>query len=214
MHDHFPDDVTALLLVPTRRERDVILAAAPELAPVARICGFGPVAAAARAMQLITEHRPHRVLLAGIAGTYDPEAFPLGSAVRLAACAIDGIGAESPAGPMAAGLMGFPHWPGDAGSPAVGDRVDFDAAGRGLLVTVCEASGSAESADRRRRRHAGALAEDMEGFGVALACALAGVPLVIVRSASNHVGDRAVAGWRIGPALEAVGALLRTIVER
>jgi futalosine hydrolase len=43
----------------------------------------------------------------------------------------------------------------------------------------------------------------MEGYAVALACALAGVPVSIVRGASNVVGDRDPARWRIPSALSA-----------
>ena len=52
-------------------------------------------------------------------------------------------------------------------------------------------------------RYSGALAEDMEGFGVALACQLAGTPCWIVRGISNQVGDRDPAHWRIPAALTA-----------
>ena len=85
----------ALVLVPTSRERDVVLASAPESRDLAMLLGFGPVAAAARAAALIAQHRPERVLLVGIAGTYDEVALPVGAAARLAACAVDGIGAGS-----------------------------------------------------------------------------------------------------------------------
>lgn len=201
-----------LVLVPTAREREVILASAPEVRELAVLCGFGPVAAAARTAALISERRPERVLLVGIAGTYDEAAFPVAGAARLAACTVDGIGAGAGASHLPAAALGFPHWPGDAATPRLDDRVEVDPAGSGLLVTVCAASASPEEATERRRRHPGALAEDMEGFGVAVACALAAVPLVLVRGASNRAGDRDVRAWRIGPALEAAAALLRTML--
>jgi nucleoside phosphorylase len=47
----------------------------------------------------------------------------------------------------------------------------------------------------------------MEGFGVALACALERVPLAIVRGISNLVGDREPARWRIPAALAAARRL-------
>ncbi|MGH8879412.1 MAG: futalosine hydrolase, partial [Stackebrandtia sp.] len=40
-----------------------------------------------------------------------------------------------------------------------------------------------------------ALAEAMEGFGVATAAAEARLPFVELRTISNEVGDRDVAGW-------------------
>ena len=53
-----------------------------------------------------------------------------------------------------------------------------------------------------RRTRTGALAEDMEAFGVALACRLHGARLTVVRGVSNRAGDRDVGRWRIGEALE------------
>lgn len=201
-----------LLLIPTAREREILLSHVSTPPETVALCGFGPIAAAARAAALIAAHHPQRVILAGIAGTYDPERFPVGSALRAAACSIDGVGAGSGADFLLASRMGFPHWPGDENTPRLDDRIDFDPAGRGLLVTVCAAAGSAAEVEARRARHPGALAEDMEGFGVALACSLAAVPLSILRGASNHCGDRAIKNWRIAEALQAAAATLRDLL--
>ncbi len=38
-----------------------------------QLCGFGPIAAAARAGALIARYKPERVLLVGIAGSFDTE---------------------------------------------------------------------------------------------------------------------------------------------
>ena len=75
--------------------------------------------------------------------------------------------------------------------------------GDGLLLTTCAASDTPERAAWLHERYSGALAEDMEGFGVALACHLAGTPCWIVRGISNQVGDRAPPHWRIPSALAA-----------
>ncbi|MCZ4638591.1 futalosine hydrolase, partial [Streptomyces rubrogriseus] len=55
-----------------------------------------------------------------------------------------------------------------------------------------------------RERHPGALAEAMEGFGVAEAAAAHGVPVLELRAVSNPVGPRDRAAWRIGEALAAL----------
>ncbi|NEE34633.1 futalosine hydrolase, partial [Streptomyces sp. SID7982] len=52
--------------------------------------------------------------------------------------------------------------------------------------------------------HPGALAEAMEGFGVAEAAARAEVPVLEVRAVSNAVGPRDRDAWRIGDALAAL----------
>jgi futalosine hydrolase len=85
---------------------------------------------------------------------------------------------------------------------------------RGELVTACSCTASRREADARRERYPRALAEDMEGFGVALACALERVPLRIVRGASNIAGDRDARAWRIDDALAAASELARALLER
>jgi nucleoside phosphorylase len=53
----------------------------------------------------------------------------------------------------------------------------------------------------------------MEGFGVALACALARTRLAIVRGFSNRVGDRDSRHWRIPAALAAARRLTLEVLE-
>ncbi len=213
-----------LVLVPTAVEERRIEdhgGFAPGLAVVA-LCGFGPIAAAARTAQLLSTWRPARVVLVGIAGTFDAELLPIGRALAFDAVAIEGIGAgegRDLAGPAA---LGFPQWPGagaghdpSMGSEPIHDRIVLtpggvhdperlrDPARTALLLSTCAASASASQAAVRRERFPEALAEDMEGFAVALACSLAGVPCQIVRGISNVVGDREPAHWRIPAALAA-----------
>jgi futalosine hydrolase len=202
-----------LVLIPTAVERARIedQGGFGAAAPLVHLCGFGPIAAAARAAELVERLRPARVLLVGIAGTFDPVRYPVGSAAAFGAVAVEGIGAGEGAGLVGPAAMGFPQWPGgELGRlEAIHDSISLACAahdgGRdgGLLLSTCAASGSPEQARVRRARFPDALAEDMEGFAVAFACALAGVPVSIVRGASNPVGDRDPARWRIPAALGA-----------
>ena len=59
----------------------------------------------------------------------------------------------------------------------------------------------------RLAKHPEAAAEDMEGFGVAVSCVLADVPLQIIRGISNRAGDRDKRHWDIEGALHAAAAL-------
>lgn len=168
-------------------------------------CGFGPVAAAARTAQLLGELGPRRVLLVGIAGAYDEDALPIGSAHEFGSVALHGVGAgeaEHFEGPPS---LGFPQWPGSPGTCAhpVVDTLPLSAPDgqSGLLLSTCAASKGDQEAIRRREMFPAAVAEDMEGFAVALACALRETPLRIVRGISNRVGDREPANWRIPAAL-------------
>ena len=47
----------------------------------------------------------------------------------------------------------------------------------------------------------------MEGFAVALACRLRGVPVGIIRGISNTAGDRDTSRWQVAAAVEAAGRL-------
>jgi futalosine hydrolase len=61
----------------------------------------------------------------------------------------------------------------------------------------------------RRRRHPRALAEEMEGFAVAIAARLSGVLLSILRGASNAAGERNHRRWQPMPAVRACAAAAR-----
>lgn len=207
-----------LVLVPTESElhvlRGVVL---PSLAgdDGLELCGFGPVAAAARTAFLLARHRPARVLLAGIAGRID-DRLPLGGACRFGAVACHGIGAATGADFIPAAALGWPQWPGDAaaGSPSIGDVIPCGRDGsRGpLLLSACAAAGSAADVASRRRLFPAAAAEDMEGFAVAFACRLHGVSCEIVRGLSNVAGDRERARWVTAEALAAAATVVAAIL--
>ena len=76
---------------------------------------------------------------------------------------------------------------------------------RGLAASRAQAAA-------RRQRFPRALGEDMEAFGVAAACRLAGCSFRVLRGASNQAGDRMTSGWVIGPALQAVGQALSRLL--
>ena len=207
-----------LVLVPTEIERRH-LARQPRFGVDApcELCGFGPVAAAARAAALIDRHRPDRLLLVGIAGTFDPATLPVGTAAAFGRAVLDGVGVGSGAAFVPAGTMGFAHWTDEAGGWSVGDELELATPvppAPGPLLTCCAAAGSAEEARWRRARVPGATAEDMEGFGVALAGRLAAVPVAVVRGISNEVGDRRVDRWRVPEALEAAWAAAAPLLDR
>ena len=189
------------------------------------------MAAAARTAELIATVGPRRVLLAGIAGRLD-DRLAIGSAYRFREVACYGVGVGSAAEFIPAERLGWQHWPGEpdaagevSASPArtataVGDRLSCtagpaaDPTSAGLLLTACAASAAASDLRQRRLLYPEAEAEDMEGFAVALACRLGGVPLSIVRGISNDAGDRDKSRWQIPRALAAAAALsLRILTE-
>jgi futalosine hydrolase len=206
-----------LVLLPTELElrRFCDHGGLPPGIAVQALCGFGPVAAAARTAQLLALLRPARAMLIGIAGAYDTGTHAVGAAFEFGAVAIEGIGVGEGRDLVAPPALGFPQWPGSPGAGnAVFDRLELECAtSRELLLTTCAASADRAQAAQRRERFPDAVAEDMEGFAVATACALAGVPLRIVRGISNEVGDRAPERWRIPSALAAAHRLALAMLE-
>jgi len=205
----------------------------------AALCGFGQIVSAARAAMLIARYQPKSVILAGIAGMLDPR-LTIGRAYEFERVEVDGVGVgvAIPAGCdfgaqpccrstyRSAAEIGWAQWPGSDDSPVIGDSIclrphrgsgmpaadDGDADPRGLgLLSVCAASADAAQADDRRQRYPAMAAEDMEGFGVAAACRLAGIPLRIVRGISNRAGDRDLSHWQTATALESVARLLNAL---
>ncbi len=208
-----------LLCVPTELERSILERVAPDLfegqgGPGVQVIGFGPVAAAARTSALIARLHPEQLLLLGIAGGLAGglESGPqVGEAAEFGAVALDGVGAGAgqDAGLLLPSALGFPQWQDAEGE--VHEHLQLPAEGP-LLLSVCAASGSPSEAARRLERFRGAVAEDMETFGAALAARMAGVPLRAVRGISNVAGDRDKDRWQIEPALEAAAVHARAMV--
>lgn len=186
------EGASTLVLVPTGYE-----AARLDLEPGSfEVCGFGLAAAGVGAARALAERRPARAVLLGTAGSYDTGRAPVGSAVVASAVRCVGIGA----GELSAAELGW----------AESDLVELGGAG-GELLSVASASPSPKAAAERAARHPAAVAEEMEGFAVALAARAFGVELTVVRGISNLAGDRDHAHWRMTEALAAARRLLDTI---
>ncbi|MFD9190464.1 futalosine hydrolase [Streptomyces phaeochromogenes] len=181
--------------------------------------GVGPAAAAAATAAALTaaalneqtdEQTDDRtsgpydlVVSAGIGGGFQPEA-PVGSLVLADEITAADLGAETADGFVPVTELGFgavTHRPPESLVRAV---AAVTGARTGAVLTVNTVTGSAERAAELRRRHPRALAEAMEGFGVAEAATAHGVPVLELRAVSNPVGPRDRAAWRIGDALAAL----------
>jgi len=210
-------DPSTLVLVPTERERQHLAAQRGfAVDGPCELCGFGPVAAAAHTATVIARHRPDRVILLGIAGTYDTVALPVASAAVFGSVTMHGVGVGAGAGFISAAALGFHHWREDQHPPPDFDELSLSipvATAVGPLLTCCTASADTAEANLRRRQHPNVTAEDMEGYGVALACRLAEVPLAIARGISNEVGDRGVTRWRIREALDAAWIIASDLIR-
>ncbi|WP_397376034.1 futalosine hydrolase [Paenibacillus terricola] len=178
--------------------------------------GVGPaIIAASTATALTTAAGSYRLVIsAGIGGGFDGQA-DIGDIVVSTGITAADLGAETPDGErfLSVDELGF-------GSARV--AVDEGLAHRltealltadmracaGQALTVSTATGSAEQAARLAARVPGAASEGMEGYGVAAAAQLAGVPVLELRAISNRVGPRDKSAWRIG---EALGRLAQAV---
>ena len=203
------NDGETLVLVPTQFERDQIDPAKMPPGGQLELTGFGPIAAAARSAELIARLRPRRVILFGIAGRYT-ERLSMGSAYEFGHVSCYGIGAGQGAQFQTAHQMGWQQW---SDSKMENDSLPLDSVNDLKLMTVCSAAASMNDVQTRLATFPGQHAEDMEGFGVALACQLADVPLQIVRGISNQAGDRDLANWRIPAAINAAWEYMTRLLE-
>jgi futalosine hydrolase len=143
------------------------------------------------------------VVSAGIAGGFQPEA-PVGSLVIADEITVADLGAETPDGFVPVTELGFGTVTHRPPSALVRDLAAATGARTGAVLTVSTVTGTAARATELRARHPRALAEAMEGFGVAEAAAAHGIPVLELRAVSNPVGPRDRAAWRIGDALAAL----------
>ncbi|MEV0640235.1 futalosine hydrolase [Streptomyces sp. NPDC050619] len=172
--------------------------------------GVGPARAAASTAAALTaaalEGAPYDLVVsAGIGGGFQPDA-PLGSLVVADEITAADLGAETADGFLPVTELGFgtvTHRPPESLVRVV---VSATGARAGAVLTVSTVTGTAARAAALRARHPRALAEAMEGFGVAEAAAAHGVPVLELRAVSNPVGPRDRAAWRIGDALTALTA--------
>jgi len=170
--------------------------------------GVGLAAAAAgTARALATARAPYDLVLsAGIAGGFAGRA-DLGATVLARRSIAADLGADAPDGFLSLDELGFGSSTMDVDAEALaGLRRALPDAAVGDVLTVSTVTGTASRAATLLARHPDAVAEAMEGFGVATAAALAGVPYAELRTIANPVGPRDRGAWRIREALDALGA--------
>ncbi|ASA24648.1 futalosine hydrolase [Paenibacillus donghaensis] len=179
--------------------------------------GAGTAAAAAGTAAALAAGSYGCVISAGIGGGF-PGAAPVGSLVLASEMIAADLGAETPEGFRSAAELGF----GSVSVPAHRGTVEALAAAlaaaglavsTGSVLTVSTATGTAGTAARLAARHPGAVAEAMEGHGVAVAAEARRLPVLELRAISNAVGPRDRDAWKIGEALEALSAASAILLE-
>jgi futalosine hydrolase len=187
--------------------------------------GVGLVNAALAVGRALERHAVGGVVDFGVAGSFDLAAHPL-RAVRLVeretwpeygllasgACAADvhGLGFPLAAADCACGEAVLDSLAWDAGAELA--RMDLDAHGLDAAESLSVSGVTADAARAAMLfERYGAGLENMEGFALAYACRLAGLPFAEVRAVSNAVGVRPPRGWDLPGALEALGRAARRL---
>jgi len=185
------------------------------------VTGVGPVAAGVSLGRLLGAGGLDGVVNLGLAGSFDLAGAPLGALVAATAETFPEYGLRQEGTPPDPKALGFPQIT-IAGEP-IHDRIglDPDAAARAMGLTVPKgclrgACATVATVAAEPARSAAAdrtplpLIENMEGFALALACALAGTPFLELRTVSNRVGARPPRDWDLAGAL---ASLARTAAQ-
>ncbi|MFD0551998.1 futalosine hydrolase [Streptomyces rectiviolaceus] len=184
-------------------ERDAVADLLPPYADAVAV-GVGPAAAGAHTAAALARGTYDLVISTGIGGGFQPDA-PIGSLVLADEITAADLGAETPDGFLPVTELGFGAVTHQPPLSLVRELAAACGGLTGTVLTVSTVTGSAERAAELRRRHPRALAEAMEGFGVAEAAAAYALPVLEIRAVSNAVGPRDRGAWRIGEALGALG---------
>ncbi|WP_089154469.1 futalosine hydrolase [Micromonospora sp. NBS 11-29] len=208
--------MTGLLVVTAvPAEAEAVRAGLTDPGVTVRPVGVGPAVAAAATARLLAlaeaAGRPYRaVVSAGIAGGFVGRVAVGGTVLADRSVAAD-LGAESPAGFLPVEELGMPADLLGVGRTVPADpallgalRAALPAATVGTVLTVSTVTGTAASTTALTDRHPDAVAEAMEGYGVAVAAAQAGVPFAELRTVSNPIGPRDRDSWRMRDAFAAL----------
>jgi futalosine hydrolase len=186
------------------------------------VTGVGPVAAGISLGRLLGAETLDGVVNLGVAGVFDLHDAPLAGLVVAEAELFPEYGLIGESGIDPRGLA-FPQL--TAADGPVYDRLPLDpdaaagamglilpqGAARGDFATVAGV-GAEPARSAAARLSPPPLAESMEGFSLALACALAGVPFLELRTVSNRVGARPPRDWDLPGALAALSRLVAAIL--
>lgn len=194
------------MITAVEAERDAIVAALPSDSTVRVVVGgVGPAAAAAATAVSLAS--AELVISAGIAGGFTP--LGVGDVAVATASVFADLGAESPDGFLPMSTLGFGVDAYQVPPKLAVELADRTGGHLGTVLTVATVTGSAARASTLAERFPDAVAEAMEGAGVAAAAARGGLPFAEIRAISNAVGPRDRESWRIADALGALGTAIR-----
>jgi futalosine hydrolase len=208
-----------LIMTSVPAERDAVLRGIGNVDRIdVQLAGVGPVSAAVQTMKRLSQQPYDLVISMGIAGGFVGKA-ETGSLVIAKTILSADLGAESPKGFISLDELGFgssTRVPLDAElvsavlSAAVEAHLPVCS---GTVLTLSTVTGTKETALRLLESEPDAVAEAMEGYGVAIAAQEFGVPVLEVRAVSNPIGPRDRSAWRIKEALDTLEEASKVITE-
>lgn len=184
-----------LIVTAVDAERDAVLRGLSGSVHDVYTVGVGPTAAAAATARLLASaeaagDRYDGVVSAGIAGGL-AERVNVGDVVVATASVAAELGVRTADGFTSLGKLGY--------GSAVAEcavRLTREVTGtRGEVLTLATITGTPDRAAELAAEHPDAVAEAMEGFGVATAAAGARLPFAEIRAISNAVADRDTGNW-------------------
>jgi futalosine hydrolase len=201
--------VKLLVVTAVAAERDAILAALPDGSAHLLVGGVGAAAAAASTATELAARPYDLVLSAGIGGGFAPT--PVGAIAVASSIVFADLGAETDTGFTPVSALGFGSERYDVPPRLAVELADGTGGHMGTILTVATVTGTAATSDAMRARHPDAVAEAMEGAGVAAAATVHGVAFGEIRAISNLVGPRDRESWDIAAALAALGRAVASI---
>ncbi|MFE1245874.1 futalosine hydrolase [Fictibacillus sp. NPDC058756] len=208
-----------LIMTSVEAERDAILRGIGTDSRIdVKLAGVGPISAGIQTARTLAADEFDLVINMGIAGGFTDKA-EIGSLVIANEIVSADLGAESPEGFITLDELGF----------GASTRVKTDSdlvqillesikaanipVQAGNILTLSTVTGTAETTSKLQHREPGALAEAMEGYGVAMAAKEFGLPVLEIRSISNPIGPRNRSAWRIKDALVTLESASKVIAE-
>jgi futalosine hydrolase len=174
--------------------------------------GVGPASAAASVSAALATENFGLVLAAGIGGGFAP--LVPGEVAVSSSIVFADLGAETADGFVPVSRLGFGRERYDVDPQLAIELADVTGGLPGTVLTVATVTGTAATAAQLLARYPDAVAEAMEGAGVAAAAVRHGARFAELRAISNAVGPRDRDAWRIPDALAALGGAVSAVCAR
>ncbi|WP_028776839.1 futalosine hydrolase [Shimazuella kribbensis] len=180
------------------------------------VVGVGPICAAVETTKLLYKKKYELVICAGIAGGFAKHTS-IGTLVISDRVISADLGAQSPEGFLSLNELNLGKTYFPVTSP-IAETVKsilkngMDEVVIGPILTLSTVTGTDKTTKELSDRYPYAVAEAMEGFGVATAANAFSIPFIELRAISNYIGPRDKSKWRFHEAfsqLKKAGYLLR-----